>query len=640
MVTAIDGVLLERSKGFFRGGFLSTDHLEGLPQTAVFIAVSVLTDAALIGAVVALVAWALSWTRLRPWARSAAGALVALGALVAHDIVSYEIARYLGDAFDLGLMFDLVGRNPRELFAVASGHLVLPAITVLVSCGAAAGMVWTAHRCSPVDSHRARREPVAMPVLLALGGVVVFGVAATASDVFENGLLRKPAGQALAFVVNRATDVDFDGYGIVGRSADPAPFNAAVFPYALDVPGNGVDEDGIAGDLPPHAAFEDAPIPRRPFSRKPDVVLFVLESFRADVVGASFDSKPITPVLDDLATRGLSRHAAYSHNGYTVQSRFHLFTGALAAPPGAPTLIDDFKANGYRVAYLSGQDESFGGEKYDIGFSRADVARDAREDPSLRYTSGSTPGSLAVPLTVVERRVSELLASTPPETPLLLCVNFHDTHFPYGYDGLQTLTSATRLPRERTEPGERPQLWAMYTNTAANVDRAIGTVIDNMRDVRKKEPGVVVIADHGESLFDEGFLGHGYGLNDVQTRVPLVVANLPMALPDPFAQADLRGALLAAMTSEPGSDAPFSVPRLEGAPIFQYLGTLTRPSQVAFLESGGRFIYDFRSKRVQAGGEWLRPDELPKSEHDRFLELIRYWERIQLVRARSWGAGV
>lgn len=642
MVTAIDGVLLERSKGFFRGGFLSTDHLEGLPQTAVFLAVSILTDAALIGAVIALVAWVLSWTRLRPWARSAAGAVVAVGSLVAHDVVSYEITRYLGDAFDLGLMFDLVGRNPREILAVTSGHLFLPAITLFVACGAVAGLIWVVHRWSPADRDLSGREPIVIPALVALGGVLVFGVAAAASDVLENGLLRKPAGQALAFVVNRASDVDFDGYGIVGRLADPAPFNAAVFPYALDVPGDGIDEDGVGGDLPARLPpFEDAPVARRPFTRKPDVVLFVLESFRADVVGASYDGKPITPVLNDLAARGLSHHAAYSHNGYTVQSRFHLFTGALAAPPGAPTLIDDFKANGYRVAYLSGQDESFGGEKYDIGFSRADVARDAREDPSLRYTTGSTPGSMAVPLTVVERRVRELLASTPPDSPLLLCVNFHDTHFPYWYDGLQTLTSATHLSRGRIEPGERPRLWAMYTNTAANVDHAIGTVIDDVRETRKKEPGIVVIADHGESLFDQGFLGHGYGLNDVQTRVPFVVANLPMALPDPFVQADLRGALLAAMTSEPGgADAPSTVPRAAGLPVFQYLGTLTRPSQVAFLESGGRFIYDFRSGRVQTRDKWFPPDELPKSEHDRFLDLIRYWERIQLVRAHSWGAGV
>ena len=33
VVTAVDAVLLERSKGYFRGGFLSIDHLEGPGQT-------------------------------------------------------------------------------------------------------------------------------------------------------------------------------------------------------------------------------------------------------------------------------------------------------------------------------------------------------------------------------------------------------------------------------------------------------------------------------------------------------------------------------------------------------------------------------------------------------------------------------
>ncbi len=54
-VTVVDAVLLERSKGFFRGGFLSEDYLEGPVQTAVFLLVSLLVDAAFIGLVVALV---------------------------------------------------------------------------------------------------------------------------------------------------------------------------------------------------------------------------------------------------------------------------------------------------------------------------------------------------------------------------------------------------------------------------------------------------------------------------------------------------------------------------------------------------------------------------------------------------------
>ena len=51
-----------------------------------------------------------------------------------------------------------------------------------------------------------------------------------------------------------------------------------------------------------------------------------------------------------------------------------------------------------------------------------------------------------------------------------------------------------------------------------------------------------MLADHGESLFDEGFLGHGYALNDAQTRIPLIVSGLPLRLVEPFGQVDLRDA--------------------------------------------------------------------------------------------------
>ena len=55
----------------------------------------------------------------------------------------------------------------------------------------------------------------------------------------------------------------------------------------------------------------------------------MLESFRADVRGAQVDGKPVTPVLDGLAARGIAPLHAYSDNGYTVQSRRHTFTGSV-----------------------------------------------------------------------------------------------------------------------------------------------------------------------------------------------------------------------------------------------------------------------------------------------------------------------
>lgn len=637
VVTIVDGVLLERSKGFFRGGFLATDYLTGPGQTAVFLAVSFLIDLAFVGAVAVVAERLLGRTRLHPRARAVAGTLMGAGSLLAHDTVSYEILRYLGDAFDLALMWDLVGGNANEILAVASGHLTGLALAALGGCAAVAGAVWLVQRTSRDDEPRGVRTPLAVPGILTVAALVAMGVASTRSDVLENGLLRKPAGQAMTTILNGLTDVDRDGYGIVGRSSDADPFNAAVFPYAADVPGNGIDEDGVAGDLPSGVEpFHDPAPPDAPWVRRPDVVLVVLESFRADLVGARHEEKAITPVLDALARRGAASRAAYSHNGYTIQSRFHLFTGTLAAAPGSPTLIDDFKAKGYRVGYISGQDESFGGPLYDIGFTRAHVAKDARSARAERYSTASTPGSLAVPLAVVQRGVREFLTTVPADMPLFLCVNFHDTHYPYVHEGIAPLVSAERVSRERIVPEERDRVWATYVNTAANVDRAIGEVIAAVRAVRGREPGVVVTSDHGESLFDAGFLGHGYDLNEAQTRVPFVAANLPVALPEPFVQSDLRGVLLEAMT-RPADESPRVQPRAASRRVFQYLGDLGRPRQVAFLRDGRRFIYDFRSDRVSAAGKpWVRPDELPNSDHEEFLALIHFWERIQLTRRPVW----
>jgi hypothetical protein len=636
VVTVVDALLLERSKGFFRGGFLATDYLEGPSQTVLFVLLSVVIDAAGFGLIVAVVAGLLRLLKLHPLARVLGGSLAAFGLLLGYDVISYQILRYLGDAFDLGLMLDLVDGNVSEILAVSSSQLVMPAVMAVSAFALIALAVWRTHRSAgPVPGPSA--EPLTGAILMAAVGMVLLGTAATASDVFENGLLRKPVGRGFSLVVNALTDVDGDGAGLVGRSSDPDPFNGAVYPYAVDVPGNGVDEDGIGGDLPADGAvFQEPAYPVARFVQKPDVVLIVLESFRADLIGMRVGDRAVTPVLNSLAASGASPSAAYSHNGYTVQSRFHLFTGTLAGSPGSPTLIDDFKANGYEVAYISGQDESFGGPLYDVGFSRADVARDARDDRSLRYSTSSVPGSLAVPLSVVVGGVKAALARVPAERPLLLCVNFHDTHFPYTHAQIETVTSTLRLPRAQIAPEKREELWQTYVNTAANVDRAIWDVLTAVQQARGRQPGVVVVSDHGESLFDKGFLGHGYALNDVQTRVPLVVANLSVSLPDPFVQADLRAAVLAAVTREPGGDGPTVTPRAAG-PIFQYLGDLSRPRQVAFLRPEGRLIYDFRSRRVQFNDDaWRRPDQLPTSEQGEFLELIRTFERIHLARQPMW----
>jgi hypothetical protein len=68
--------------------------------------------------------------------------------------------------------------------------------------------------------------------------------------------------------------------------------------------------------------------------------------------------------------------------------------------------------------------------------------------------------------------------------------------------------------------------------------------------------------------------------------------------------------------------------------LFQYLGTIGRPRQIAFLTSHGQAVYDFRSQRARArdGAAWQRPGDLSDPDRAEFLELVRTWERMMAAR--------
>lgn len=637
LATAMDALLLERSKGFFTGGFLAEDHVRSPLEGALFVGASLLADAAVVGLLVALALLALRRLRLTRAARSVAVLGIALAPLAVANFITYRLHEYLGDAFDLGLMFDLTGRRPEEIYAVASAHLGAPIALIVGGALAGGAFVWLVNRVVP--GQRAPLQPgparplVRSAALLFMAGLLSTAFLRAGTDVMENGLRRKPAGKFLGSIAERATDLDRDGFGAIGRMGDPAPFDAAVFPYAIEVPGNGIDENGVGGDLPTAAPYAEPQGIHSDWTHRPDVVFIVLESFRADTVGATLEGQAVTPVISEIARRGVSSSLAFSHNGYTAQSRHHLFSGSLAGLRDGTSLIDDFRANGYEVAYFSGQDESFGGSEFAIGFERADVRYDARVEPHRRYSSFSTAGSLAVPHDVVQERIDTFLAERSSDRPLLLYVNFHDTHFPYHHKGIEPLISSAAIARGAIGPDRREELRATYLNTVANVDRAVGAVLTRVRQALGHEPAVILTADHGESLYDEGFLGHGYALNDVQTRVPLVVNGLPLRLVEPVGQHELRDAIARALRTAPDAGAAPALQLDPSKRIFQYLGILRRPRQIGFVTGAGRTIYDFNSGKVHLRDEWHRPADLRGADRQLFLELVHTWERLAAARA-------
>jgi glucan phosphoethanolaminetransferase (alkaline phosphatase superfamily) len=634
-MTAFDAMLLHRRQSYFTGGFLSVDYVSTWQQAAAFVAGSLIADASVLGVLIAIVLRVCSRLDISKKDSVILALMLSLAPVVTAGFIEYRLQSFLGDAFDLALLFRLAGRNPAEILAVSSYQLGLIAAALVVGMLVMASLIWTLRR------HRKQLRSLSLPsrrqaavgcVVMLLVGAVTTTALRRSSDTLDNGLRRKPTGQLLGTLVNLTSDVDRDGFGLLGRRSDPAPLDGSVHPSAIDVPGNGIDEDAVGGDLP--AGSEpyrepDGPGPR--WRATPPVVLVALESFRADAIGATVAGRAVTPVLDGLAASGMAIAQAYSHNGYTVQSRQHFFSGSLAGLRYT-TLVDDFNAQGYETAYFSGQDESFGGPAADVGFERASVSYDARQDRDKRYSTFSTAGSLAVPYDVLNERVASFLKTRAASRPLFLYVNFHDTHFPYHHKGIQPLVTAPVLDQSEIVPDRQADLRMMYLNTAANVDRAIGRVLTLVADAVGEKPGVIVLADHGESLFDEGFLGHGYALNDAQTRIPLIVSGLPLQLVEPVGQIDLRDALRAALAGPASSDRP-SVRRDPDRQVFQYLGTIDDPAQIGLRTLTRRVLYDFRSRRARIGdAPWRRPEELSEADTSELRRLVRFWERMMLAR--------
>jgi Sulfatase len=637
LITVLDAALLQRKHALFTGGFLSSHQFGTLVDSAAFLGMSLLVNAA-IAAPLTLTALAVGRRlRLRAAALQFAASWAAVLPLVVADFVSYGVWSYLGDAFDFHVMFALTGHRLSEIFAVAAPLMSRPLIVFVLAMSVVVGITGLLQRFDRRDP-----RPVVLPTrarilnrcltLAALASVLVASVSMT-SDSMAFALRRTPSGQLFTMVLDRVSDIDRDGYGSLRHPKDAAAFDASIFPYALDIPANGIDENALGGDLPADkAVYSETPQLHAAWPRRPPVILFVLESVRADAVGAFYKGRRVTPVMDALAAEGLRVDSAWAHSASTVLSRYHLLTGSLIDGRGNSTLLDDFKNQGYEVGYFSGQDDHFGSMW--LEFSRADKFYDARQDLRSRYSTSTTPGSLAVPHTIVERRLGEYLAERRREAPLFLYVNFHDTHYPYDHPGLENLLGVERLPASHISPSRRADLMGTYLNATANVDRAIGRVIDAVAAHVGQQPAVIVVSDHGESLFEQGFLGHGFALTDAQTRIPLIVKDLPANVTMPFGLADVRRMINEALASAVDGGSPPVAHVSRSARVFQFLGALETPSQIGWMTTDGSLTYDFRSERIGLWDGAVSNRDLTGAPKHLFEELVFTWESMLLARSQ------
>lgn len=306
--------------------------------------------------------------------------------------------------------------------------------------------------------------------------------------------------------------------------------------------------------------------------RRPNILLIAVDSLRADRVFAP-DAAQRFPALARLAAAGVRFRQAHVTVPRTFPSFVTLLTGRWPYHHGirhmfpteaarravGPALPGAFAKAGYHTVVVS----DYAGEIFSrtpLGFAAADVPyfdmktivaqRGLEVHANVLPYATSTLGrklfpsvdSLAEhsdPELVADRAIAQL--DRAGSEPFFMTVFFSAAHFPYAapapwyrkftsrsYDGAYRYQKPPLAP---APSGERDavQIRGLYDGAVAAADAAIARLLERLeRDHLAGNTIVVLLADHGENLYDrpERGMGHGDHLHgDAADHVPLVVVD-------------------------------------------------------------------------------------------------------------------
>ncbi|MEM1204647.1 MAG: sulfatase [Acidobacteriota bacterium] len=438
------------------------------------------------------------------------------------------------------------------------------------------------------------------------------------------------------------------------------------------------------------------PPPTLDVARRPNVLIYLVDTLRADHLGTYGYDRGTTPNIDRFAQDAVVFTEARAQSSWTRPAVVSVMTGLYPQSHGVEkrdaalseevdTLAELLSAEGCVTAGVTTNgnvERAFGMGQ---GFG---VYQHLRESSSLR--SVHQPGDRLNAWLFTWLGGWEKAPDTG-DAPFFLYAHATDPHAPYTPpDRLRLRFAAAADPRlgeleevRRIFRGERAagpevadQLRALYDAEIAVTDEYFGALLEELkRRGLYDDTLVVLVSDHGEEFLDHGDWEHGRTLYDEQLRVPMIVklpggtgAGSRLAvraghvdlLPTlmeaaglgPGPEVDGRSLLPAILAGASADAAPeagdprgFEDPSLGGAPTLASLD-LERFRVVSLVEDGWKLI-DGRGDAE--AGRWRLFEVARDPGETRDLDGFRPFERNHMrhrlrlldaeARARGQGAG-
>src|SRR5262245_29595300 len=284
----------------------------------------------------------------------------------------------------------------------------------------------------------------------------------------------------------------------------------------------------------------------RPHRGRPNVLLVVIDSLRADRLGAYGSSKGLTPFLDALARESLVYENAYATTSWTIPSVASMFLASYPSehgvtgfyshiPKDAVTLAEVLRTQRMATAAFTANASVQPAAGFAIGFERFD---------NIGNPTMFKPKSDGKLLT---RAVLDWRSKAPPK-PFFAYLHFMDVHAPYGTHKGITAPRAADVGRSdadlnthimtaawEKEEADRVRKWTLSATENARLQQLYdGEVLYNdsvvaqlFRALERRgdlaNTLVIVTADHGEEFGEHGAFSHGASLYQSAIRVPLIV---------------------------------------------------------------------------------------------------------------------
>ncbi len=625
-------LLLHYKYDLFTGGFLQPFSYKTPSERLAFIALSLWFDLSLVGILCSV--WFFIFDKLNKFGliiyyNFTVIVVVALGVWLS---LKFKVLSYFSDTINLQIMKNLGGGSLKEALIYASDEIALFAeimVFVVLFFILAINVLKKRQFVQHISATNIEHSTYIGLLIAALVFTPMLTFWVSTDDFLRYGLEKKTTYRLISSVLDSLSDIDGDGFGSFSYPKDKAVVNANIYPSALDIPNNGIDEDGFLGDALINDDNSDSLATITP-QRGKHIVLIVLESARADLLSQTLNGHAVTPILNTVAQQGIAVKHAYSHTGYTVTSIKALFNRELISAKKKLTLIDFLQRSGYQLSIVSGQDESFGDVALATGMKNTGINYfDARTAINDRVFPSTESGSLRLTEERVVQAAQTQIQQLDFTQPQFMYLNFQAAHFPYSHPKMTKRVLNELIPRAKIQPENKNWVAASYWNAIANADWAVGQVIEALSAKQLLDNvTLVILGDHGESLFDDGFLGHGHALNDIQTQIPLIINDPKVRADEPIGQIDVAEL---AVRSAFGLTNQWNNPDKR---VFQWVGTLAQPILIAqVMNNGVRTLFDFRSEEVFFSDLklWLAYRDAVQDSRTkaRTENLLRAWEAVR-----------